>query len=428
MNRLSFYIRWFPGRRYVALMSFLITLIFLSGCAGNVVQQSVKSFVPSEIAFEWNESIYTVNDDATGMIKISPSGAEDQSPIWSPDGSRIVFLTRNGILLPSANSNFATSATSDPFWSPNSQKLLFNDLGGIYVEDTSGNNLKTINQTRSGPSLPQWSPDSSKVLFFRSENNLNELCVADSDGGNIKVIASNSKASYEAYCWSPDGKKIAYEFLDTSFTSQDEIFKHDQIYVMNADGTNKINVSPPDFGSINPVWSPDSSKLTFWTLGNGITNLDYVNNDGSGLVEMTHFTSDIWDGSTTSVTGFVVSSSLSSVQWFSDSKRILFTAPNPTNSNHWDIYTFDSEGANITNITNDGNSAAPVLTADNSKIVFCSLEVGNNRTDVFVMSVDGSQRVNLTKSLNSPSGHSAFDQFWSVSPHGTWIDTRYLIH
>lgn len=428
------------------MMSFLITLILLSGCAGNAIQQSVKSSVQSKIAFEWNNSIYTVNDDGTGMINISTSGADDQFPIGSPDGSKIVFLSRDGAgfstyvmnkdgsnrtLIPPANSSFATQAYRDPFWSPNSDKLLFNDLAGMYVEDTSGNNLAIINSMRSGPSLPQWSPDSSKVLFFRSENNLRELCVADSDGGNIKVIASNSNASYEAYCWSPDGKKIAYEFLDTSYASEDDIFKHDQIYVMNADGTDKIEVSPPDFGSINPIWSPDSSKLAFWTLDNGVTNLNCVDNDGRGLTELTHFTSDIWDQSpneTSSIIGFVTSSSLSSVQWFSDSKQILFTAPNPTNSNQWDIYTVDSKGVKITNITNDGNSAAPILTADNSKIVFCSLENDTTRVDIFAMNIDGSQRINLTESLNSPNDNSAFEQFWSVFPYSTWIDPRYLIH
>jgi len=405
----------------------------------------VKSSVQSKIAFEWNGSIYTVNDDGTGMINISPSGADDQSPIWSPDGSRVVFLSRDGVgfstyvmnkdgsnrtLLPPANSSFAAQATRDPFWSPNSDKLLFNDLAGMYVEGTSGNNLAIINSMRSGPSLPQWSPDSSKVLFFNSESK--ELCAADSNGSNIKVLANDSKANYRAYCWSPDGKKIAYEFLDNSgsFTSEDEIFKHDQIYVMNADGTNKIEVSSPDLGSINPVWSPDSSKLAFWTLDNGVTNLNCVDNDGKGLTELTHFTSDIWDQSpnaTSSIIGFVTSSSLSAVQWFSDSNKILFTVPNPTDSNHWDIHTVDSKGVNVTNITSDGNSAAPILTADNSKIVFCSLESDTNRMDIFAMNVDGTQRINLTESLNSPNDDSAFDQFWSVSPRGNWVDPRYLI-
>ena len=64
--------------------------------------------------------------------------------------------------------------------------------------------------------LIAFSPDGKRFAFVHEdvETNLDELRVADADGGNVKPLASKSEAKGEAFSgwglsWSPDGKLIA---------------------------------------------------------------------------------------------------------------------------------------------------------------------------------------------------------------------------
>ena len=54
--------------------------------------------------------------------------------------------------------------------------------------------------------------------------------------------------------WSPDGKKI-------TFVSDRE--GNDDIYVMDADGTNIVNITKHEDDDWTPDWSPDGSKDCF---------------------------------------------------------------------------------------------------------------------------------------------------------------------
>jgi Tol biopolymer transport system component len=91
--------------------------------------------------------------------------------------------------------------------------------------------------------------------------------------------------------WSPDGSKIAFEryrFVDGSSTAE--------IYVMSADGSNKIKVSPEGHYAYDPKWSPDGSKIVFTShregevdqFGNRALEIYTVNADGSNLTNISN--------------------------------------------------------------------------------------------------------------------------------------------
>src|SRR2546430_113950 len=79
--------------------------------------------------------------------------------------------------------------------------------------------------------------------------------------------------------WSPDGTKIAFA------TNRDG---NDEIYVMNADGTNAVNVTKSAFADDGPAWSPDGTKIAFYSDRDGSDVAIYVMNaNGSGVVKLT---------------------------------------------------------------------------------------------------------------------------------------------
>ena len=96
--------------------------------------------------------------------------------------------------------------------------------------------------------------------------------VMNSDGTNIQRLTETSSSEFNPR-WSPDGTKIAYD--------------SNEIYIMNADGSNKIkltDVNPTANDGINycesPSWSPNGNHLVYECDDFGIyrTPIDESNN------------------------------------------------------------------------------------------------------------------------------------------------------
>src|SRR3990172_1866268 len=76
-----------------------------------------------------------------------------------------------------------------------------------------------------------------------------EIFVMDADGGN-PVNLTNNPAHDGAPKWSPDGRRIAF-------------VREADIYVMDADGTNVIRLTNDSYWDFAPAWSPDGSQIAF---------------------------------------------------------------------------------------------------------------------------------------------------------------------
>ena len=104
-----------------------------------------------------------------------------------------------------------------------------------------------------------------------------------------------------------------------------------EIYVMNADGTAKTNLTNhPAFDSY-PTWSPDGSKIAFYSDREGDNNIYVMNSDGSG---QTRLTSDPGDDITPS--------------WSPDGAEIAFISSRSGTSNLWVMKADGSEPRNLT--------------------------------------------------------------------------------
>jgi Tol biopolymer transport system component len=107
----------------------------------------------------------------------------------------------------------------------------------LYRVKSDGSDAKRIGQGMCG----QFSPDGKKILYLGWKDgetpDKGRLFVADADGGNSQQVSQESNGKFQGgFCWSPDGKKIAYVWQrDRDGESQEwETF----LMVMHADGKN----------------------------------------------------------------------------------------------------------------------------------------------------------------------------------------------
>jgi len=256
-----------------------------------------------------NDDIYIINFDGSEMRRITTHPAQDLFPTWSPDGTQIAFnsnrdrtkiyildLVTKKLKLIENGFNYSTW----PAWSPDGEKIAFtyidskNNTAGIAYMDTSGNNLFRLTTHACYLSCkidgkPTWSPDGSYIAFQSSRNGNWEVYIIDINGTNL-INLTNNVADDNQPSWSPDGSKIAFVSNRRSGSFE--------IYSINIDGSNlkrltnltpPPNIDPSNVGDYDPTWSPDGSKIAFARnlLYEGLQIWTINSNDGSDLRKIT---------------------------------------------------------------------------------------------------------------------------------------------
>ncbi|RLD25626.1 MAG: hypothetical protein DRI75_13045 [Bacteroidetes bacterium] len=216
--------------------------------------------------------IYLCDSDGSNIVQLTNSIGSNASPVWSPDGSKIVFASERD-----------------------------ND-SEIYIMNTNGTEQKRLTDQPGDDSHPKFSPDGKRIIFNspRTSPDLSiswtsqfiEVFTMDIEGNDLKQITFlKSVCTYPSF--SPDGSKIVFRQLikDSGLNwSLDSINFNSEVYVMNSDGSNPMNISNSKAFDGWPFWMPDSKTIVFTSNRGQIENMGQlysVNPDGSNLNRLT---------------------------------------------------------------------------------------------------------------------------------------------
>ena len=98
--------------------------------------------------------------------------------------------------------------------------------------------------------------------------------------GDSPMNLTNSPETWETRPrWSPDGNRIAFLCGREGLPAD--------ICIMNADGSNRLNLTDHPASDGWPSWSPDGSHIAFESDREGSKDIFVIRTDGTGLLRLT---------------------------------------------------------------------------------------------------------------------------------------------
>ena len=249
----------------------------MTNASGTPIAQPRADFkVDGKILFVKDGVIYVWNNG--NVRNLTSPGKDFEDPAWSPDGRRIAAAQKgtnhSDLIILSADGKPERQLTKDlsnvsidksawarrPAWSPDGTKIAYvTDLGtdnfALWITDPDGANHRHANYQPLGNGdvdSPSWSKDGKKLAFVTWWSGQGELYVLDSATGVVKKITDDNDGIYDPV-WSPDGSKIAYAKRSNG--------KHD-IWAIDSNGGREMQLTSLGTATA-PEWSPDGQMVAF---------------------------------------------------------------------------------------------------------------------------------------------------------------------
>ena len=294
--------QWFTPTR---LSMALLIACLAWGQAQVFAQTGVIAFASFR---DGNEEIYIVSDDGATEQRITNNPAADARPAISPDGQQIAFISDrtgrwelytigiDGSGLTQLTVNLPTDAKIRGIdWHPDGSKLILplyqNNIDKLYEIGADGSGLmqlvsETVNGTTLDVGIAHYNQDGTRIVMIRNvpfNSFTARIWVANADGSGMTQLTTFRSGAPD---WVFDGgvEKIVFQ---TKTTAQW------QLYLMEADGSNPVNISNNSFeeevvsGPDGPGEIEREGIIVFRSKRNGLNNVWMRGVDGTNEVQLT---------------------------------------------------------------------------------------------------------------------------------------------
>lgn len=259
------------------LLAALLVTVFVAGCESSFTPP--QGAEPSPVSLLYEGYIAGLPElirlDTTGGTphRLLPPGTIAMDPTPSPDGRRIAFVVANytewtgDIFMVNRDGSglrqltFAPELDDSPAWSPDGQQLAFRSYRGgyegeIWIMNADGTGTMNLTPTPLPAIIdnrrPDWSPDGQTIVYASNLGGDFGIWVMDAVGGGKRQLTNTPDFDTEP-AWSPDGQRIAFRRSDGN---------RSDIFVMTSNGSAPLRLALPGEQRL-PAWSPDGEWLAF---------------------------------------------------------------------------------------------------------------------------------------------------------------------
>jgi Tol biopolymer transport system component len=246
---------------------------------------------------------------------------------------------------------------------------------------------------------PEWSANGDKIAFLGFCDGrvvCNQLWVMNADGTNRKALTGRRAGDFSIdwnsaildLSWSPKEDRIAYTEM---------VLKPEKIVIISSDGSERREVSYDERAACaptKPAWSPDGSAIAFTCIGKetAIVVVDKNGNNAHALVKGRD------------------------AVWSPDGKWLLFQYGPVKDNPNVSICIVGSDGKGVRGVFQDGFEIHDLTwLPDGKSVAFASNRENRKRSEIFQINVDGTGLRKIASSTVFSLGYSMF------SPDGSKV-------
>ncbi len=272
-----------------------ITPTMLGGGTGYLIFLSNRDTTPGPDAYS---SFYRLDINTGDAQRTS-----GDKRIWAPSGEQFAYVEgnldtmmyvlyiadRDGSNTQVIFSSDCSSFYGNPLWSPDSTRILITAETECAHTDIFAIDVASLRITNLTDSLfpwdfsPSWSPDGTRIVFISSvytengEDNGQAIFIMNADGTNRQQMTFDGAQNGDTV-WSPNGQFIAYVSDRDGDT---------EIYIMTVDGFYVQQLTFNSAYDSSPAWSPDSELIAYVSNQDGDSEIYITNLDGSYTRQLT---------------------------------------------------------------------------------------------------------------------------------------------
>lgn len=239
------------------------------------------------------DQIYSMNIDGSNVKMVSNGDGRTTCAFFLKGGKNVIYASTHAS---------SKECPPNPDFSKGYVWPIYPEYD-LYTSTADGKKIKPIAKAPGYDAEATVSPDGKKIVFTSQRDGDLELYSMDANGKNIKRLTHELGYDGGAF-FSPDSKQIVYRASQPK--TDDEIKRYKdllaqhlivpttfEIWVMNADGKNKRQVTKLDAASFAPYFTPDGKRIIFCTNYFATDprkrnfDLAVISVDGTGLQRVT---------------------------------------------------------------------------------------------------------------------------------------------
>ena len=229
-----------------------------------------------------NSSIAVMDPDGSNRRRVFDAAGKGRAfaPCWSPDGQWIAFgigqwfenrATSEARIMLMRNDGSELKALTEgpqnagfPSYDPGGHEIVYRvwdhaGAEGLRILNLRDRSVRVL--TKGSDNLPDWSPDGKRIVFTRGLADGNfDIFTVRPDGSDIRRLTS-SGANDAHGVWTREGRILwtsgAYGFKDEAALYDNNKQPYGQIWIMNADGSDKRALTDSPWEDGEPMYIPE---------------------------------------------------------------------------------------------------------------------------------------------------------------------------